>query len=49
MIIVAKSYRDHLLGIHGPICEVCQLENGLYHCEDVRYETFDASRMVFGK
>ena len=49
MIILAKSYRDHLQGIHGPICEVCQLENELYHCEDVRCETFGALHMVFGK
>ena len=48
-LILAKSYQDHQQEIHGPIYEVYQVENELYHCEDVQYETFDALHMVFGK
>ena len=43
------TYQGHLQGIRNPICVIGLLENGLYHCEDVQYETFDELHMVFGK
>ena len=43
------TYRGHLRGIRNPTCAIGQLENELYHCEDVQYETFDVLHMVCGR